>query len=244
MQSLPQSVRAFHLELDARQIQSFEIFYRELIDWNTRVNLTAISEREQVIVKHFLDSLSVATVLHPAVPASLVDIGAGAGFPGIPLKIAFPALQLTLLEATRKKVEFLNHIIARLGLSDTQAVQARAEDWGKDPAHRERYDYAVARAVADLPVLLEYALPLIRVGGAFIAQKGIAVEPEIERAGPALRLLGGRVREVVPVQLPGLEPRHLVVVDKIAPTPAGYPRRAGIPEKKPLKAVNGRQVER
>jgi 16S rRNA (guanine527-N7)-methyltransferase len=234
MQSLQKSVRAFHLELDARQIEDFEIFYRELIDWNTRVNLTAISDREQVIVKHFMDSLSLATVLHPTASASLVDIGAGAGFPGIPLKIAFPALQLTLLEATRKKVEFLNHVIARLGLPDTRAVQARAEDWGKDPAHRERFDYAVARAVADLPVLLEYALPLVRVGGAFIAQKGIAVQPEIERAEPALRLLGGRVREVVPVQLPGLEPRHLVVVDKTAPTPAGYPRRAGLPERKPI----------
>jgi 16S rRNA (guanine527-N7)-methyltransferase len=234
MQSLQKSVRAFHLELDARQIEAFEIFYRELIDWNTRVNLTAISDREQVIVKHFMDSLSLATVLHPTASASLVDIGAGAGFPGIPLKIAFPALQLTLLEATRKKVEFLNHVIARLGLPDTRAVQARAEDWGKDPAHRERFDYAVARAVADLPVLLEYALPLVRVGGAFIAQKGIAVQPEIERAEPALRLLGGRVREVVPVQLPGLEPRHLVVVDKTAPTPAGYPRRAGLPERKPI----------
>jgi 16S rRNA (guanine527-N7)-methyltransferase len=235
MRSLQTSARAFHLELDAGQLEAFETYYRELIDWNTRVNLTAISEREQVIVKHFLDSLSVALVLRPVAPASLVDIGAGAGLPGIPLKIAFPALQLTLLDATRKKVEFLNHIIARLNLSDTRAVQARAEDWGKDPAHREQYEYAIARAVADLPVLLEYALPLVRVGGAFIAQKGIAVEPEIERAEPALHLLGGHVREVVPVQLPGLEPRHLVVVDKIAPTPAAYPRRAGVPEKKPLR---------
>ncbi len=235
MQSLQSTARAFHLELDARQIETFETFYRELIDWNTRVNLTAISEREQVIVKHFLDSLSVALVLRPTAPASLVDIGAGAGFPGVPLKIAFPALQLTLLDATRKKIEFLNHLIARLALTDTQAVQTRAEDWGKDPAHRERYDYAVARAVADLPVLLEYALPLVRVGGAFIAQKGIAIEPEIERAGPALRLLGASVREVVPVQLPGLEPRHLVVVDKIKPTPPAYPRRAGLPASKPIR---------
>lgn len=235
MRSLQESARAFHLELDARQVEAFEIFYHELVEWNTRVSLTAITDREEVIVKHFMDSLSVAAVLPPTAPASLVDIGAGAGFPGIPLKIAFPALQLTLLDATRKKVEFLNHVVARLELSATRAVQARAEDWGKDPAERERYDYAVARAVADLSVLLEYALPLVRVGGTFIAQKGIAVEPEIERAGPALHLLGGRVREVVPVQLPGLEPRHLVVVDKTAPTPASYPRRAGIPERKPIR---------
>ncbi len=235
MQSLQQDVRAFGVNLNVRQLEMFEIFFRELIDWNTRVNLTAITERDAVVVKHLLDSLSVARVLHPTGPASLVDIGAGAGFSGIPLKIAFPHLRLTLLEATRKKVEFLNHVITRLELHDTLAVQARAEDWGQDPAHREDYDHAVARAVADLPVLLEYALPLVRVGGTFVAQKGVAVEEEVARAAPALARLGGRVREIVPVQLPGLEPRHLIVVDKIAPTPAGYPRRAGLPERKPIR---------
>ncbi len=235
MQSLPQEARAFSINLDGRQLELFEIFYRELIDWNTRVNLTSITERESVIVKHFLDSLSVARVLHPTAPTALVDIGAGAGFPGIPLKIAFSSLRLTLLEATRKKVQFLNHVIARLDLHDTRAVQTRAEDWGQDPAHREHYDDAVARAVADLPVLLEYALPLVRVGGTFVAQKGIAVEEEVARAAPALARLGGRVREIVPVQLPGLAPRHLIVIDKIAPTPASYPRRAGLPERKPIR---------
>ncbi len=236
MQRLQHFVRAFSVNLDERQLQAFQVFYQELIDWNSRANLTAITDREQVIVKHFMDSLSVARVLHSTAPVSLLDIGAGAGFPGIPLKIAFPVLELTLLEATRKKVDFLNHLIARLDLRDARAVQMRAEDAGQDPAYRERYDNAIARAVADLPILLEYALPLVRVGGAFIAQKGIAVEEEIDRSSAALERLGGRVREIVPVQLPGLEPRHLIVVDKFAPTPAGYPRRAGIPEKKPLGA--------
>ncbi len=234
MQRLAQAVRAFGINLDERQSQTFETYYRELIDWNAHTNLTAITDREQVIVKHFMDSLSIAKVLHPAAPVSLVDVGTGAGFPGIPLKIAFPAIDLTLLEATRKKVDFLNHVITHLHLRDARAVQIRAEDAGQDSAYRERYDNAVARAVADLPTLLEYALPLVRVGGAFIAQKGIAVDDEIARSSTALARLGGRVREITPVQLPGLEPRYLIVVDKVAPTPAGYPRRAGIPDKKPL----------
>ncbi len=232
MPFLAEHARAFALELSPAQLDTFERYYRELIDWNARVNLTAITERDQVTVKHFLDSLSVAPLVPPT--ASVVDIGAGAGLPGIPLKIALPHLRLTLMDATRKKVDFLQHIIAALALQETRAVQARAEDLGRDPAYREQFDVALARAVAPLPVLAEYALPLVRVGGAFIAQKGIAIEEELQRAEHAIARLGGRVREVRVVQLPGLEPRHLIVVDKTAPTPSGYPRRAGIPERKPL----------
>ncbi len=164
----------------------------------------------------------------------LIDIGAGAGFPGLPLKIALPELHLTLLETTGKKVAFLRHIIAQLQLRDALAIQARAEDLGRDPAYREEYAVAVARAVANLATLLEYALPFVRQGGVFIAQKGVDVDDEIRQAQRALDVLGGRVRASVPVQLPGLEPRHLIVVEKIAATPAAYPRRAGVPARKPL----------
>ncbi len=227
-----EGARAFGVELGRAQQDAFECFYREMIAWNARVNLTTITERDEVIVKHWLDSLSVAP--HVRAARRLVDVGAGAGFPGLPLKIVLPHLQLTLLEATGKKIAFLRHIIARLDLRDTMAIHARAEDLARQPAHRERYDAAVARAVADLVVLLEYALPFVRVGGVFVALKGSEVEPEIRAAARALDVLGGRVREVVPVRLPGLEPRHLVIVEKMAATPAMYPRRAGVPAHKPL----------
>lgn len=235
MQELADPARTFGLDLSPSQLNAFEVYWRELSEWNTRVNLTAIVDREQVVVKHFLDSLSIAPLLRDAGAApSLVDIGSGAGLPGLALKIALPQLRVTLVDATRKKVDFLQHMIAELGLQDISAIQARAEDLAHDPAHRERYDFAVARAVADLVVLLEYTLPFVKIGGAFIAQKGIQVEDEIRRAGPALQALGGQVRASVPVELPGLEPRHLIVVDKIAATPLTYPRRAGIPERKPI----------
>lgn len=230
--SLDEGARAFGLSLTRGQGDAFETYYRELVAWNARVNLTAITARDDVIVKHFLDALSVAPQLHSA--RNLIDIGAGAGLPGIPLKIVLPHLRLTLLEATRKKIEFLKHIITQLNLPDAVAVHARAEDLACDAAHREQYDAAVARAVASLATLLEYALPFVRQGGVFIAQKGVEVDDEIRAAARALDLLGGRVRESVPVQLPGLEPRHLIVVEKITATPDQYPRRAGMPERKPL----------
>ncbi len=232
MPSLAEYAREFNLDLSSGQLDAFETYYRELAAWNERVNLTAIVERDAVIVKHFLDSLSVAPLVAPT--AALIDIGAGAGLPGIPLKIALPGLRLTLVDATRKKVDFLKHVITTLALRETRALQARAEDLGRNPAYREQFDAAVARAVADLPVLAEYALPLVRVGGSFIAQKGIDVAEEVRRGQPAIARLGGRVREIRVVTLPGLEPRHLVVVEKTSPTPSGYPRSAGIPERKPI----------
>ncbi|MEW5717151.1 MAG: 16S rRNA (guanine(527)-N(7))-methyltransferase RsmG [Chloroflexota bacterium] len=268
--SLVEGARAFGVELTPAQHDAFETYYRELVVWNARVNLTAITARDDVIVKHFLDSLSVVPMLHRLVIARsnlsgatisvaeskvrdeaisesrgdcfaplamtmrLIDIGAGAGFPGLPLKIALPHLRLTLLEATGKKVAFLKHIIAQRDLRDAVAIQARAEDLARDAAHCAQYDVAVARAVAHLATLLEYALPFVRQGGVFIAQKGVDVAAETCAAARALELLGGRVREVAPVQLPGLEPRRLIVVEKIAATPDKYPRRAGIPERKPL----------
>lgn len=235
MISLVDHAREFGLTLTIDQIDAFDLYYRELIDWNARINLTSIVERDQVAVKHFLDSLSLAPVLRPLAPTiRLIDIGTGAGFPGIPLKIALPDLRLTLLETTGKKVEFLQHVITQLQLHNATAIQARAEDLAHKADHREQYDVAVARAVANLATLTEYALPFIRVGGLFIAQKGVDVDDEIKQAKRALKELGGCVREIVPVQLPGLEPRHLIVIEKISATPAKYPRRAGIPARKPL----------
>ena len=235
MISLTDAAREFGLTLTADQIEAFELYYRELIDWNARFNLTSITERDQVTVKHFLDSLSIAPILRSLAPTiRLIDIGAGAGFPGIPLKIALPDLQLTLLETNGKKVEFLKHVITQLRLYDATAIQARAEDLAHKSDHREQYGVAVARAVANLATLTEYALPFVHIGGLFIAQKGMDVTNEIRQASRALRELGGRVREIARVQLPGLEQRHLIIIEKIDATPTKYPRRAGIHERKPL----------
>ncbi len=224
----------FGIELSPAQLEAFEIYLRELVAWNARFNLTTITEPDQVIVKHFLDSLSVASVLHDPVPAMLIDVGSGAGFPGLPLKIGLPALSVTLIDSTGKKVEFLKHVIAELNLRGVTALHARAEEVAHNPAHREKYDAAAARAVADLATLLEYTLPFVRVGGVFVAQKGVDVEEEVRRAARAMEELGGRLSAVVPVQLPGLEPRHLIVVEKVAATPGNYPRAAGAPKKKPI----------
>jgi 16S rRNA (guanine527-N7)-methyltransferase len=227
--------RAFGIELAPAQLGLFETYCAELVAWNRRVNLTAITARDDIYLKHFLDALSLAPILRAHANDALIDIGSGAGFPGIPLKIIFPSLRVALLEATGKKVTFLDHLIATLQLRDVVAIHARAEELAHQPAHRERYAVATARAVADLATLIEYALPLIVVEGILIAQKGMEVEAEIQAAARALKELSGRVREIVPVQLPGLEPRHLIVVEKIAATPAKYPRRAGMPEKNPLR---------
>jgi len=194
-----------------------------------------------VQIQHFLDSLTCllawpAPSTNLPIYQSTIDIGAGAGFPGLPLRLVRPDLRLTLVESVRKKADFLRHVVGALGLDGVTVLAARAEDAGRDPAHREQYDVALARAVADLRVLAEYALPLLRVGGVFIAQKTAAAVPaEVEMAGYALDALGGAMRDVVEVAFPGLrEPRALVVVAKTAPTPDKYPRRAGMPAKRPL----------
>jgi len=233
MEKLAQAARAFNVDLSPQQLDAFEIYLRELTDWNTRINLTAIIERESVLVKHFLDSLSLVPQL-PETAVTLLDVGSGAGFPGVPLKIARPHLRVTLLEAVGKKVAFLQHLVTALNLTDTLALHRRAEDLARDAAHREHYDVVVARAVAELRVLAEYCLRCVRVGGIFIAQKGIAVDDEVQTAARALRILGGEIRAIESVQLPGLEPRHLIVVAKIAPTTATFPRRAGMPASQPL----------
>jgi 16S rRNA (guanine527-N7)-methyltransferase len=217
--------------LNADQEAQFARLADALVEWNAHTNLTAITDPEGVHVRHFLDSLTV-----PVRPDErVIDVGTGAGFPGLPLAIAHPSVRVTLLEATGKKIAFLEHVIALLGLTNAVTLHARAEDAGQHPAHRAAYDLAVARAVARLPVLLEYLLPLVRVGGRCIAMKGVTAHEEAESARRALRTLGGRLIGIEPVMLPGVdEPHYLVMVEKIAPTPPLYPRKPGTPSKKPL----------
>ncbi|MGD8996756.1 MAG: 16S rRNA (guanine(527)-N(7))-methyltransferase RsmG [Anaerolineae bacterium] len=238
MEPLILGARELGLTLTQRQLVAFETCFDALVAWNEHFNLTAITDWKGVLVRHFLDSLSCLKAIPPAALADgarVIDVGTGAGYPGIPLKIVCPAIQLTLLEATHKKVTFLEHMIAKLGLKDVWAIHARAEQVGQDPAHREQYDWAVARAVAKMPTLVEYLLPLAKVGGAMLAQKGEDAPADVHEAGNAIATLGGEVRQLVSVELRGLaETRYLVVVDKIAPTPEKYPRRPGVPNKRPL----------
>jgi 16S rRNA (guanine527-N7)-methyltransferase len=226
----------FRLRLSDGQLHGFSLYARELLAWNQRFNLTAITEPHEIEVKHFLDSLSCLLALKPRAGDKLVDVGSGAGFPGIPLKIACPQIRVVLVESIGKKAEFCRHIVQLLGLERVEVIQARAEQLGRDPEYRGRHDWAVARAVARLPVLLEYLLPLLRVGGVAIAQKGESGPSEATQAQPALAILGGELQRVVPVELPGAsETRYLIVVDKINETPAKYPRRPGIAAKRPIK---------
>jgi 16S rRNA (guanine527-N7)-methyltransferase len=225
----------FGLSLSARQVTQLTTYERELLEWNEKFNLTAIRDVEGIRAKHFLDSLSCALAWKNQTPRRLIDIGTGAGFPGIVLKILYPGLKLTLVESVGKKANFCSHLLQTLGLDNVEVLTARAEDVGRDPAHREKYDWAVARAVAALPVLSEYLLPLVKVGGGMLAQKGESGPAEVQAAEKALKLLGGCLRQLVKVELPGVaDARYLVVINKFAATPSTYPRKAGIPAKKPL----------
>jgi len=238
MDTLAAGARALlNLELAPAQLAAFQSYADELRAWNAQFNLTAIKGLEGIQIKHFLDSLSILKVLRgSSAPIRLVDVGTGAGFPGLPLKIVCPQMQLTLVEATGKKVKFCEHVVETLKLSGVSVIKARAEEIGRDPAHREQYDWAVARAVAEMPTLAEYLLPLVRRGGRAVAQKGQDAPAETQTAEGALRRLGGELEQIVPVELPGIvETRYLVVFKKVAATPPAYPRRVGVPAKTPLK---------
>jgi 16S rRNA (guanine527-N7)-methyltransferase len=224
------------VSLTRRQLDGFAWYAAELAAWNERFNLTAITDPSAIEVKHFLDSLTCLLALKPRSGDRMVDIGSGAGFPGLPLKIVMPWLQVTLVEAAGKKAEFCRHVVEGLALESVTVVHARAEDVGQMSEHRQTYHWAVARAVAPLQVLAEYLMPLVRVGGRAIAQKGETGPAEAHAAEGALRLLGGRVQQLITVELPRVpETRYLVVMEKTAATPSEYPRRAGMPTRKPLE---------
>ena len=232
---IPQIQAITGLRFNRTQAAALARYEKELMEWNSRFNLTAIRTPEEIRVKHFLDSLTCALAMRELNAEKLVDVGTGAGFPGLVLKLAYPALRLTLVESVGKKMDFCRHVAQILGLEAVQFVTDRAEALGQQRAHREQYDWAVARAVAPLPVLLEYLLPLVRRGGAMLAMKGESGPAEALASRRALHLLGGQIRQLIPVTLPGVvEERYLIVIDKVAATPPGYPRRVGIPSKDPL----------
>lgn len=227
----------FGIELSDVQLQQFNRYYELLIEWNGKINLTALTQPFDVAVKHFVDSLSLSKPMtnKNGERLKLIDIGTGAGFPGIPLKIFYPQLQVTLLDSLNKRLKFLQKVVEELELTGVELVHGRAEENARSVSHRERYDYATARAVARLNILCELCLPFVKKGGYFLAQKGAAAGEEVIEARNALKILGGEIVQCIDVNLPQLaDARTLIVIQKKHGTPANYPRKAGIPERKPL----------
>ncbi len=242
MKTIEEFAGLFGPELTAQQSARFRIYQEMLLDWNERINLTAITDPQEIALKHFADSLSIAPYLKrafkecaPSFPElSLIDVGTGAGFPGIPLKIAYPQLSVTLLDSLQKRVAFLDAVLKALALERCAAVHSRAEDTARMPAYREAFDIATARAVAGMPVLCEYCLPYVKIGGLFLAMKSDARE-ETEASARALKLLGGEIEAYEEFLLPESDIRRSVIlIRKTAKTPSAYPRKAGKPEKDPL----------
>lgn len=234
MEHLIASAGDFGLPLTERQVEQFALYQALLVEWNKRINLTGAQTSREIQSRHFADSLSCSLVTGDLSFQKLIDVGSGAGFPGLPLKILYPDMTLTLLESVGKKGAFLREVIAELDLEDVSVITDRAESLAHEAAHREQYDWAVARAVAHISPLLEYLLPFCRLGGHALAQKGSSAGQELSDAQEALRLLGGELVVEAPVNVTDQADAYLIVVKKISKTPAKYPRRVGIPLKRPL----------
>ena len=240
--SFEKGLEQLSITLSGEQKQQFLTYYEYLVEKNKVMNLTAITEYEEVITKHFLDSLAVVktSCFKPEKLAGkrLIDIGTGAGFPGIPLKIAFPKLEILLLDSLNKRINFLNEVTEMLGLTKINAVHGRAEDYAKQKEYRESFDFCVSRAVANLSTLSEYCIPFVKQGGCFISYKSGSVDQELIQAEKAVKILGGQREEVVRFSLADTDmDRSFVVIRKAKPTPKKYPRKAGLPSKEPLGAV-------
>jgi len=223
----------FNVDLEKKDIDNFFKYKDTLLEWNKKINLTAIEDDREIIIKHFIDSITVAPFIKKETK-KIIDVGTGAGFPGIPLKIIMKNLDVTLLDSLEKRTKFLNEVINKLDLKDIRVIHSRAEDKGMSKDFREKFDLALARAVANLPVLLEYCLPFVKVGGTFIAMKGSNIE-ELDNSKNALKILGGEVKDVIQFNLPFTDiKRNIIIIKKFRHTPTKYPRKSGKPSKEPL----------
>ena len=235
IESFQKDLEELNIKLEKRQICQFLQYYELLVEWNSFMNLTAITDYDEVIKKHFVDSLSLIKAIDLSKEISVIDIGTGAGFPGIPLKIAFPNLKITLLDSLNKRIKFLNEVIDKLELKDINTIHGRAEDFAKDKNYRQSYDLCVSRAVANLSTHSEYCLPYVKTGGKFISYKSEKITDEMNAAKNAINILGGNISGQVDFVLPNSDIyRNLFIIDKIKDTPMKYPRKAGLPSKEPL----------
>ncbi len=235
---LVEGAEKLDISLTNEQVDQFMIYKKLLIEWNKKINLTAITDDEEVITKHFLDCLSLSKSIKMSELKNLIDIGTGAGFPGLVVKIAFPHIDVTLVDSLKKRLNFLEEVIRDLGLKDIVCIHARAEDLGKEKIYREKYDICASRAVAHLAVLCEYTLPFVKVGGFLLALKGQKLDEEIKESKNAVSILGGKLEGVCDVEIPFTDITHRIAkVKKIKKTEYKYPRKAGEPNKKPLGMI-------
>lgn len=234
-QILEQKLGELGIKQDQNQLERFHKFYQLLIEWNKVMNLTGITEYEVVVEKHFVDSLSIIKAIDLSRIHTVIDVGTGAGFPGIPLKIAFPHLRVILLDSLNKRIKFLDEVISQLGITEIRTIHGRAEEYARKEEYREQFDLCVSRAVANLSTLSEYCLPYIQVGGIFVPYKSGEIDDEVEQSKKAVRILGGNIKEVMKFELPGTDiHRSFVLIHKEQHTQKKYPRKAGIPAKEPL----------
>ena len=227
------SVDALGITLSEMQLKQFYTYMNLLIDWNKKINLTAIVEPNEIILKHFVDSLTILKYISDG--TKIIDVGTGAGFPGIPLKIAKPSIEIVLLDSLQKRINFLEEVIKQLNIEKIKTIHSRVEDFGKDQKYREKFDMATSRAVANLSTLSEYLLPLVKVGGKVISMKGSFIGEELANSKNALNILGGKIEKIEKLNLPNSDMnRNILIINKIKNTPNKYPRKAGEPSKKPL----------
>ena len=231
---LYEKVKKIGIELKEEQLEKFYLYMNILLEWNEKINLTAITNEEEIILKHFVDSLTINKYIEEG--KSIIDVGTGAGFPGIPIKILREDLKVTLLDSLNKRINFLNEVIEKLDIKNIECIHGRAEEFGKNKNYREKYDFATSRAVANMSTLSEYLIPFVKVGGKVLAMKGDKAEEELEEAKKAIKLLGGKVENIDNFYLPDSDiKRSIIIIKKIEKTERKFPRKPGMPAKEPIK---------
>ena len=232
---LMESAKELNIFVNEEMTEQFFLYKDLLLEWNEKINLTAITDEREIILKHFIDSISLLSVVAPQKNMSIVDVGTGAGFPGIPIKIVFPECKMTLVDSLNKRIKFLEEVTTKLALQNIHSVHGRAEDVGQDKKHREKYDLCVSRAVANLAVLAEFCLPMVKIGGEFISLKGPDIADELSTAKTAINILGGEISDIKKLKIPNSDIVHsIIVIKKLRQVPSKYPRKAGVITKKPI----------